>query len=231
MYHYLEEEIDKLKTKVIKMGSLVEEQIDFSLRCLFENNTGLGKIVIERDSKVDSYDVKIDKLCQRIFALTQPVAVDLRLIMSALKINNDLERMGDIAVNIVERADSLTGHVDLLIEAGVKEMSEKVTIMVKKTLDSIVNNDHELAVGIIKYDDVIDNFEREIFEKLIIKMESDKTLIRPCVSAATVVRNLERLADHSTNIAEEVVFLVDSKIIKHRKDFGGLDIKGEELEK
>lgn len=116
MYHYLEEELDQLRTRIIKMGSLVEEQIEFAFRALFEGNLELAKLVVERDDKVDKFDIKIDKHCQRIFALTQPVAIDLRLIMSALKINNDLERMGDIAVNIAERVPPLMNYRDLLVK-------------------------------------------------------------------------------------------------------------------
>ncbi|MCU0372569.1 MAG: phosphate signaling complex protein PhoU, partial [Ignavibacteria bacterium] len=173
MYHYLEEDLDELRTKLIKMGSLVDEQLDFAMKCLFEGRNELGDIVIERDSKVDKYDVKIDKLCQKIFALTQPVAVDLRLIMSALKINNDLERIGDIAVNIVERAKLLEGKAELIKEFGLNDMADKVKIIVSKTIDSIVNNDHEIAIGVIKSDTIIDKLELEIFEKIIYKMEAD----------------------------------------------------------
>jgi phosphate transport system protein len=225
MFHYLEEELDQLRTKVIKMGSLVEEQIDFAMRSLFESNFELAKIVIERDDKVDKYDIKIDKICQRIFALTQPVAVDLRIIMSALKINNDLERIGDIAVNIAERAEPLKDHLGLLKETGLFDMAEKVKLIINKTIDSFVNNDHELAVGIIRSDDVIDNLERDIFRTLILKMEKDPSNINPCAYCITLLSQFERLADHATNIAEEVVFLVDAKIIKHRKDLGNLDVK------
>lgn len=229
MYHYLEEELDQLRTKVIKMGSLVEEQIDFAMRSLFESNFELSKIVIERDEKVDKYDIKIDKICQRIFALTQPVAVDLRIIMSALKINNDLERIGDIAVNIAERAEALKDNVPLLKDAGLSDMADKVKLIISRTIDSFVNNDHELALGIIKSDDVIDKLEKDIFYSLIDRMEKDPAVIKPCAHCITLLRHFERLADHATNIAEEVVFLVDAKIIKHRKDLGGLDVKPEEI--
>ncbi|MDD5362804.1 MAG: phosphate signaling complex protein PhoU [Ignavibacteria bacterium] len=229
MFHYLEEELDQLRTKVIKMGSLVEEQIDFAMRSLFESNFELAKIVIERDDKVDKYDIKIDKICQRIFALTQPVAVDLRIIMSALKINNDLERIGDIAVNIAERAEPLKDHIDLLKETGMFVMAEKVKLIANKTIDSFVNNDHELALGIIKSDDVIDKMERDIFYNLISRMEKDPSVINPCAHCISLLRHFERLADHATNIAEEVVFLVDAKIIKHKKDLDTLDVKPEEV--
>ncbi len=229
MYQYLEEELDLLKTKVIKMGSLVEEQIEFAVRSLFEKNIELSKIVIERDTKVDKFDVKIDKLCQKIFALTQPVAVDLRLIMSALKINNDLERMGDIAVNIAERVEPLINYVDLLKKVQLNFMAEKVITVVQKSIDSFVNNDHELAAGVIKSDDVIDNLEREIFYKLIDEMINDNKLINPGAHSISLLRHLERLADHATNIAEEVIFLVDAKIIKHKNNLDKLDIKPEEI--
>ena len=116
MYHYLEEELEQLKTKIIKMGSLVEEQIEHAIQALFEGDIELAKTVISRDDEVDKYDIKIDKHCQRIFALTQPVAFDLRMIMSALMINNDLERMGDIAVNISERTVPMMGFKDLLLK-------------------------------------------------------------------------------------------------------------------
>ena len=229
MYHYLEEDLEQLRTKLIKMGSLVDEQLDFAMKYLFEGRKELGDIVIDRDSKVDKYDVKIDKLCQKIFALTQPVAVDLRLIMSALKINNDLERIGDIAVNIVERAKFLEGKMDIITEFGLKDMADKAKIIVGKTIDSIVNNDHEIALGVIKSDTIIDKLELEIFEKIISKMETDPAVIRPGVYCISLLKNFERLADHSTNIAEEIVFLVDSKMIKHKKDLGDLDIKAEEI--
>jgi phosphate transport system protein len=229
MYQYLEEELDQLKTKVIKMGSLVEEQLEFAVKSLLEKNLELSKIVIERDSKVDKFDVKIDKLCQKIFALTQPVAVDLRLIMSALKINNDLERMGDIAVNIAERVEPLINYIDLLKKVQLDIMAEKVLTVVQKSIDSFVNNDHEIALSVIKSDDIIDNMERDIFNILVDEMTKDNSLITPGAHSISLLRHLERLADHATNIAEEVIFLVDAKIIKHKNNLDKLDIKSEEI--
>ena len=215
MYHYLEEELDQLRTQVIKMGSLVEEQVEFAMRSLFENNKTLVKIVMERDKQVDKFDIKIEKHCQKIFALTQPVAIDLRLIMTALKINSDLERMGDIAVNIAERAEPLKEHLDMLKRVKIDEMSEKVKYVVRNTIDSFVNNDNALAFEVIKYDDIIDDYERKIFCQLIEEMKTDKKMIKPCSHAISLLRHLERLADYSTNIAEEVIFLLEAKIIKH----------------
>jgi len=229
MFHYLEEEIDQLRAKVIKMGSLVEEQLGFAIRALFESDFELAKLVIERDEKVDKYDVKIDKLCQKIFALTQPVAVDLRVILSALKINNDLERIGDIAVNISERTGPLKDNSAILKSVGLDIMAEKVKIIIRKTIDSFVNNDHELALSVIKSDDIIDNLEREIFDKLVGIMGKDPSAINPCAHCISLLRDLERVADHATNVAEEVVFLIDSKIIKHKKIIDNPDINPEAI--
>ncbi|HRE41758.1 MAG TPA: phosphate signaling complex protein PhoU [Ignavibacteria bacterium] len=225
MYNYLEEELDQLRTRIIKMSSLVEEQIEFAFRGLFEANLELANLVKERDDKVDKFDVKIDKHCQRIFALTQPVAVDLRLIMSALKINNDLERMGDIAVNIAERIEPLMNNIDLLKKVKIDDMSTLVQTIVKSSIDSFVNNDPELALEIIKLDNNVDEMDHQIFDLLINIMENDKTLIRPCSHAITLLRNIERLSDHATNIAEDVYFLTDAKIIKHRRDIEEIDNK------
>ncbi|MEZ4690156.1 MAG: PhoU domain-containing protein [Ignavibacteria bacterium] len=139
MLHYLEEELEQLRKKIIKMGSLVEEQVEFSFRALFEGNLELAETVKSRDDEVDKYDIKIDKHCQRIFALTQPVANDLRLIMTALMINSDLERMGDIAVNISERAEDLVDYSDLLKEMRVDEIAVKIPEINKMSIDSFVN--------------------------------------------------------------------------------------------
>lgn len=218
MYQYLEEELDQLRTRIIKMGSLVEEQINLAFKSLYGQNLELAEMVIEKDDKVDKYEIKIDKQCQRIFALTQPVAIDLRLIMSAMMINNDLERMGDIAVNIAERTKFFMGHQDLLERIDLKKMTDHVQSIVKGSIDSFVNNDAENAGHIIRMDKTIDKEYEEIFDKLMVEMSNDKNLIKPCSHAITLLRNIERLADHCTNVAEDVIFLIDAKIIKHRKE-------------
>ena len=220
MYQYLEEELEQLKTRIIKMGTLVEEQVEFAVKALFEGNEEYSKIVIDRDDKVDKFDVKIERHCQKIFALTQPVAVDLRLIMAALSINKDLERIGDIAVNIAERVYLLKDHIELMKNLKVEEMATKTKKILKCTLDSFVNNDPEMGYSVIKSDSVIDKLDWEIFDLCINEMMNNKELIKPCSLIVSVARNLERLSDHCTNIAEEVIFLWESKIIKHRKNLG-----------
>jgi phosphate transport system protein len=218
MPRHFEIELDELRTNIIKMGSLVDEQIDLAVIALLESNAERAKFVIERDKKVDEFDNKIDAQCERIFALTQPVAIDLRLIMSALKINHELERVGDIAVNIAERAISLRGHVDLMRRSRVIEMSSIAREMVKHAIDSFVNNDPELAREILPKDDAVDKLNRDIFKFLVEEMKRNPDSIEPAAHIIVLSRHLERLADHATNISEDVVFLVDAKIIKHHAD-------------
>lgn len=217
MRHF-EFELDKLRTNIIKMGSLVDEQIDFAISALLTSNDELARIVIERDRKVDDFDLEIDRQCESIFARTQPVAVDLRLLMSAMGINHELERMGDIAVNLAERVDPIRHHKDLLFGIRLSEMADQAREMVKRAIDSFVNNDPGMAREICEQDNVVDAFNAEIFTHLIEKMKADPAVIEPAAHMMILTRHLERLADHATNIAENVVFIVDAKMIKHGAD-------------
>jgi phosphate transport system protein len=215
MPRHFEVELDQLRTNIIKMGSLVDEQIEFAIKALLESDIPLSKLVIERDTRVDEFDNLIDSQCERIFALTQPVAIDLRLIMAALKINNELERIGDIAVNIAERVDPLQQQALLLQQIPIAKMAARARLMVKQAIDSFVNNDPAMARDILLQDDEVDQLDKEIFHQLVLQMKSDLTKIEPAAHIMILSRHLERLADHATNIAEDVIFLVDAKIIKH----------------
>lgn len=215
MPRHFEIELDQLRTNIIKMGSLVDEQIEFALKSLLESNINLAQLVIDRDKRVDEFDNLIDSQCERIFALTQPVAIDLRLIMSALKINNELERIGDIAVNIAERVKPLHQNAGLLRQVPLEQMANRARSMVKLAIDSFVNNDPSLARNILIQDDTVDNLDREIFHQLVSLMKKDTSTIETAAHIMILSRHLERLADHATNIAEDVIFLVDAKIIKH----------------
>lgn len=218
MPRHFEIELDQLRTNIIKMGSLVDEQIDLAIAALLESNMERAKFVIERDKRVDEYDNLIDAQCERIFALSQPVAIDLRLIMAALKINHELERVGDIAVNIAERALPLQHYGNLIKISKVSDMSSIAREMVKHAIDSFVNNDPELAREILTKDDVVDEFNKNIFYQLVAEMKKNPEIIEPAMHIIILSRHLERLADHATNIAEDVVFLVDAKIIKHHAE-------------
>jgi phosphate transport system protein len=218
MARHFELELDHLRTLLIRMGSLVEEQIDLGVRAILENNESLAQIVMERDKKVDEFDNEIDRQCMRIFALTQPVAVDLRLLMAALKINNELERIGDIAVNLAERVGPLLPYADYVKKTSISLMATGARGMVKDAIDSFVNNDPKLAKKVLESDDHIDNLDREIFNLMVKNMKESSKLVEPASHVMILSRHIERLADHATNIAEDVIFLVNAKIIKHHAD-------------
>jgi phosphate transport system protein len=215
MHRHFEDELDKLRSLLIRMGSLVDEQIEFALRAINESDTKLAKLVIEREQKVNEFDLMVEGQCQRIFALSQPVAVDLRLIMAAMRINSDLERIGDIAENIAERVEPLVGQQDLLAKVGSKEMSTTARQMLTNAFDAFINNDARLARSVFGEDDIVDELAKQSFYKLIEIMKSEPGLIEPAAHAMALFRHVERLADHSTNIAEDVIFVVEAKLLKH----------------
>jgi phosphate transport system protein len=216
MERQFEIQLDKLKTRLIKMCSLVDEQVELALQAIDEGNTELADLVIERDDKVDKFDVKIEKICQKIFALTQPVAMDLRLIMSALTIDTNLERIGDIAVNLAESVKEFKKKPDFFDKTRLKEMSVVSREMIKNAIDSFIDGDPKLAQKVIESDDQVDDLN--VVNHNILKeiMKEKPENIEPGVTLLVISRNLERLADHATNIAEDVYFIVEAQMIKHK---------------
>jgi phosphate transport system protein len=217
MHRSFEEDLDKLRTRLIRMGSIVEEQVEFAFRALLEGNTALGQLVIERDEKVDALDIKIDSQCQRIFALHQPVASDLRLLLVALKLNNELERIGDMALDIARIAIEVPETRQLAHLVGLERMTKATLTMIKTSFDTFVNADAELAKHLLTLDATVDMLEREITAQLVELMQSDTRWILPGVKLVVILRALERMADHATNIAENVIFLAEARLVRHRQ--------------
>lgn len=215
MERHFEQQLEKLKTRIIKMCSLVDEQVEFAIKAMEEENEDLARLVIERDNKVDKYDLKIDKICQKIFALNQPVAMDLRLIMSALTINTNLERIGDLAVNIAQGYLKVKTKPDFYSRIKINEMSILVKEMIKNAIDSFIEKDPKLAQKVIQSDDMLDAMNRENHVLLIEIMKENVNNIEPAVSFLVITRMLERMGDHATNIAEDVYFIVEAQMIKH----------------
>lgn len=216
MERLLDEHIEKLKTRVIKMCSLVDEQVQSAIKSVEEENLELAKEVIEKDKKVDKYDNKIDKICQKIFALTQPVAMDLRLIMSSMTINNNLERIGDIAVNIAEYAVMLQKKPSFYNQTKLVQMFSIVVQMLKDAIDSYMSGDEKLAKSVIEADDKLDKLNYENHQILIDIMKQSPDNIEKGIVLLVMSRQLERLGDHCTNIAEDVFFIVEAHIVKHK---------------
>jgi phosphate transport system protein len=216
MERQFDQQLEKLKTRIIKMCSLVDEQVEFAIRCIEEENSDLAKLVIERDKKVDKYDVKIDKICQKIFALNQPVAMDLRLIMSALTINTNLERIGDIAVNIAENYLYMKKKPAFIDRSNFYKMAKVAKEMIRHSIDAFIDNNAQLAKKVIETDNILDSYNIENHKILIEVMKENVDNIESAVALLVISRQLERLGDHATNIAEDVFFIVEAQMIKHK---------------
>jgi phosphate transport system protein len=230
MERLLDEHLEKLKTRVIKMCSLVDEQVQFAIKAFEEENIELANLVIDRDKKVNKYDVKIDKICQKIFALAQPVAMDLRYIMSSLTINSNLERMGDIAVNISENVLIVKKKPSYYTQTKLEEMFKLTQQMLKDSIDAFISGNAELAKQVILSDDIIDKMNADNHQILKEIMKQNPDYIESAIALLVISRELERLADHSTNIAEDVFFIVEAQLIKHKYEkyiFGDVESENE----
>jgi phosphate transport system protein len=216
MERLLDEFIEKLKTRVIKMCSLVDEQVQLALKSVEDEDLELALQVIEKDKKVNKYDNKIDKICQKILALTQPVAMDLRLIMSSLTINNNLERIGDIAVNIAEYIRMIEKKPSFFEQTNLQEMFILTKRMLKDSIDSYISGDEKLAKSVIESDDKLDQLNYDNHQIIINIMKNNPDNIEPGVALLVMSRQLERLGDHCTNIAEDVFFIVEANLVKHK---------------
>lgn len=216
MERQFEIQMEKLKNRILKMCSLVDEQFDSAIKVIEEENIELAKQVIEKDNKIDKYDVKIDKACQKLLALRQPVATDLRFIMSAMTINSNLERIGDIAVNIAENFLLLGKKPPFLDKSNFSPMAKLVKEMIRNSIDSFMNNDPKLAQKVIETDKILDKYNIDNHQILINVMKENKDDIEAAVALIVICRQLERLGDHATNIAEDVYFIVEAQMIKHK---------------
>lgn len=215
MQKHLQKDIDSLKNKIITMGSEIEDRVYKSSLALINRDDRLVNEVIQGDSQIDKMEVDIEEHCLKILALYQPVAIDLRFIIAVLKINNELERVGDIAVNIAERAAFLCKNKDFVIPYDVREMATKVESMLTRSIDALVHMDVQLAHKIRADDDEVDEYNREMYGRvkdMMIKRPEDINCMLHAVSAG---RHLERIADHACNIAEDVIYLVDAEIVRH----------------
>ena len=210
-----DEELQRLKDKILKMGSMVEDAIKNSVLSLVERDNTLAINVIENDRVVNTLDVEIDEESIRLIALRQPKASDLRFITTAMKITTDLERMGDLAVNIAERALELNDEPILKPYIDIPRMRSIAQRMTQDALDAFVRKDKRLARDVIIRDDEVDDLKHAVLHELALFMVKDPTTVTRAMKVSFVAQYLERIADHATNIAEMVIYLVDGKIIRH----------------
>jgi phosphate transport system protein len=208
-------ELGELKERILKMGALVETAIRNSVGSLVERNSELARKVIENDHKVNALDVEIDEECIRLLAIRQPRAGDLRFITTAMKITTDLERMGDLAQDIAERAIELNQEPILKPYIDIPRMTETARGMVRDALDALVKGDAKLAMEVIKRDDEVDLLNVQVFNELLFFMIQDPSTVSRATRITYISKYIERIADHATNIAEMVIYNIEGKMIRH----------------
>ncbi|HEX9021266.1 MAG TPA: phosphate signaling complex protein PhoU, partial [Nitrospirota bacterium] len=210
-----EQELEKLKRRVLAMGGFVEDAIRKSMKAIVERDRDLAIQVIDSDAVANTYDVEIEEECIRFLALYQPTGSNLRFVTTAIKIITDLERMGDLAVDISERSIELLDEPPLKPYIDLPRMAEAAQKMLKDSLDAFIARDADLAMRVCEADDFVDNLNQQIFNELLLYMLKDPKNITRAVRLTYVTKYLERVADHATNIAEMVVYLVKGKVIRH----------------
>ena len=216
--HHFEEELQALKTRLLNMGALVEERVHQATFALIERRPDAIDRVIAGDGDVNDLQIEIDDRCLKLLALQQPMASDLRLITAAMKINADLERIGDQAVNIAENAQRILSHPPLKPLIDLPRMAEIAQRMTRDSLDAFVRRDPELARNILARDDEVDQLKDQVFRVLLTYMMADPATIERALGLILISRNLERIADHATNIAEDVIFVVEAKDVRHHHE-------------
>jgi phosphate transport system protein len=212
---HFHEELEALKQTLLAMGGLVEDQIRRVTTALLERDSAAAQEVIERDRHVNAYDVEVDEKCVELLALHQPAAGDLRFITTAMKIVTDLERIGDQAVNIAQRTVELNREPQLKPYIDLPRMAQQAQRMVKESLDAFVARDTELARQVCGEDGAVDELNHQIFRELLTFMMGDPKTISRAIRLILIARFLERVADHATNIAEMVIYMVESKMVRH----------------
>ncbi len=218
METHFQQELNKLKENLLKMAGLAEQAISNAVEALVQRNMSLAEKTIKEDEKINQMEILIDEWCLKLLALYQPMAADLRFITSAMRINIELERIGDLAVNIAERVISLNQEPQLKPYIDIPRMAEITQAMVKDVLDAFVNGDTTLARSVCERDDQVDALNDQVFRELLTYMMADPKTITRAVHLIIVSRCLERIADHTTNIAEGIIFMVKALVIKHHAD-------------
>ncbi len=217
MRHFIEE-LERLRGQLLEMGGLVETAVRQSIRALTGRDPAPARQVLADEARINRMQIEIDDSAVRLIALHQPMAGDLRLLTAAIKINSDLERMGDLAVNIAERSLSLMKQAPVKPLIDMPKLADLTESMVHKSLDSFVRKDAAMAREVLTSDDAVDELRDTIYQELIGFMERDPTTISRSLDLLFVARNLERIADHATNIAEDVVFLVQGVDVRHHAE-------------
>ncbi len=217
MTKHFHRELEKLKKLILSLGAMVEEEVRNAIQAIELKDADIAKQIIRNDYEIDEMEVEIEEECLKVMALHQPVAVDLRFIIAVIKINNDLERIGDEAVNIAERVETLAKHKNADLVYDYTMMAEKAEKMLKMSLDALVNLDIDLAFKVIMKDDEVDDIQTDVYKLTKDYIRQYKDDVSFLLNQYLISRHLERIADHATNIAEEVIYLIEGDIVRHGK--------------
>lgn len=215
MERQLDQQLDKIRQDLLRMGGLVEQMIAKATRALVERDDEGVDEILEQDHEVDRLEMEVDEACLQTLVRNQPTAVDLRFLVAVMKIVNDLERMGDSAVNIAQSVTHLNQEPPLKPYIDLPDLSRRVRDMVRRALDAFVRRDSELADSVLRADDEVDARYRQLFRELLTYMIEDPKTVSRCLHLLLIARNLERIADHATNIAEDVIYYVEGRDVRH----------------
>lgn len=218
MSHHMQREIERLKKKILSLCAAVEESVRMAVKSIEDGDAALTEKVIRTDSEIDQAEVDLEEDCLKILALHQPVAIDLRFIIAVLKINSDLERIGDLAVNIAERAQFLSTQTRIAVPFDLDILAEKTQGMLQKSLDSLVNLDAVLAREVCRTDDEVDAINRKMYDLVKDAIRAHPEQLDILIPYLSVSRYLERIADHATNIAEDVIYMIEGVITRHNTE-------------
>jgi phosphate transport system protein len=208
-------ELDNIKKMILSLGAMVEERVRLAAEAVENKDAEAAQRVIKTDYEIDEMEVEVEEACLKVLALHQPVAIDLRFLISVIKINNDLERIGDQAVNIAQRVEVLAKRRDVNFDFDYAQMAEKAETMLRMSLDALVNLDEDLALKVVTMDDEVDTIQRDAYDRIKSAMKENTDKIGYMINLLLISRHLERLADHATNIAEEVIYLIEGEIVRH----------------
>jgi phosphate transport system protein len=218
MTRHIERQIESLKERILEVGTLVEEAISKSITALINRDTPLAQRVMANDEEIDRMEVEVEEDCLKILALYQPVAADLRFVVAVLKINNDLERMGDLAKNIAKRVSQLANVGDVELPPEIRGMATQAQEMVKHCLDAVVQGDIALARQVREDDDLVDEGRQKIQRRMMQAIKDDPENVEGFLRINSVSKHIERIADMATNIAEDVIYMVQGEIVRHRAE-------------
>lgn len=217
MARHIEHQIAQLKNSILQFGTIVEESISRSNTALFKRDVELAQKVIANDTEIDRLEVELEEECLKVLALYQPVAADLRFVVAVLKINNDLERIGDLASNIAKTVSQLTITGPLELPEEISSMAKQVEEMVKNSLDAVVKANPDLARQVRKEDDIVDAGRHTVRKLVIQQIKKDPEKVEGLLQINSISKHLERIADMATNIAEDVIYMVEGEIVRHRR--------------